>query len=116
MVSMRLRQRLGQGVMGATLTLVLCAGGAFAQQGPPGGCPPPGFMAGGPPPGMPPGGPPPGMPPGSGPPGMPPGGPASENDMRATQATMQAAFDLLGISPDQMISQAQAGHSLGDIA
>ncbi len=29
---------------------------------------------------------------------------------------MQAAFDLLGISPDQMMSQAQAGHSLGDIA
>ncbi|HZS00736.1 MAG TPA: hypothetical protein VFE37_18610 [Chloroflexota bacterium] len=36
--------------------------------------------------------------------------------MRATQATMLAAFDLLDISPDQMMSQAQAGHSLGDIA
>jgi hypothetical protein len=47
---------------------------------------------------------------------VPPGGPPSENDRRATQATMQAALDLLGISADQMMSQAQAGHSLGDIA
>jgi hypothetical protein len=105
---MRLRQRLGLGATVAALALAISASGAFAQQGPPPGCPPPPGMAGGPPPGMPPGGPPPGMPPG--------GGPPSENDMRATQATMQAAFDLLGISADQMMSQAQAGHSLGDIA
>src|SRR5581483_9532330 len=81
---MRLRQRIGLGATTASLALALCAGGVLAQQGPPPG-----------------GGPPPGMPPG--------GGPPSENDMRATQATMLAAFDLLDISPDQMMSQAQAG-------
>ncbi|HEY7064072.1 MAG TPA: hypothetical protein VII06_21510 [Chloroflexota bacterium] len=140
---MQLRQRFGLGVIGASVALALCGGGTLAQQGPPpGGCPPPGgpmaVFGGPPPPGGPPGGAPPGGPPPGGPPdgGPPPGGPApggqgpgvfvaiaptgggppSENDLRAGQAMMQAAFDLLAISPDQMRSQAQAGHSLGDIA